>query len=130
MTSVANETQPTSQTLETVPFTAGDGMQLNLIHARGGKSPTRGPILLVHGAGVRANLFRPPSGHTIVDMLLAEGYDVWLENGVPASTSPPIGGRSTRRRSTIIRTQSKRSCVKPAPTASRRSSIARARPAS
>ena len=30
--------------------------------------------------GVRANIFRPPSGRTIVDCLLDAGYDVWLEN--------------------------------------------------
>jgi hypothetical protein len=34
----------------------------------------------VHGAGVRANLFQAPVRRTIVDALLEEGYDVWLEN--------------------------------------------------
>jgi pimeloyl-ACP methyl ester carboxylesterase len=80
MNSVAREVQPSAQTYETIPFTAGDGMALNLIHARGATPATRGPVLLVHGAGVRANLFRPPTGATIVDALLADGYDVWLEN--------------------------------------------------
>ena len=41
---------------------------------------TRGPVLLVHGAGVRANIFRAPVQTTIVDYLLDRGYDVWLEN--------------------------------------------------
>jgi hypothetical protein len=63
-----------------VPFTADDGMALNLIHVTGSRKSTRGPVLLVHGAGVRANIFRAPSGRTIVDDLLAEGWDVWLEN--------------------------------------------------
>ena len=68
-------------TLETVPFTAGDGFGCNLIHARGdGASPTKGPVLLVHGAGVRAGLFLAPVETTLVDALLAKGYDVWLEN--------------------------------------------------
>jgi hypothetical protein len=80
MSSVASTPQAVTPDSETVWFTAGDGMPLNLIHARGDKPATRGPVLVVHGAGVRANLFRPPSGRTIVDALLADGYDVWLEN--------------------------------------------------
>jgi poly(3-hydroxyalkanoate) synthetase len=36
--------------------------------------------LLIHGAGVRANLFRAPVETTLVDVLMASGYDVWLEN--------------------------------------------------
>jgi hypothetical protein len=43
---------------DTVPFTAGDGFECNLIHVQGEKPATRGPVILVHGAGVRANLFR------------------------------------------------------------------------
>jgi len=63
-----------------VPFTAGDGMALNLVNIRGPQEPTREPVLVVHGAGVRANLFRAPTDVTIVDALIAAGYDVWLEN--------------------------------------------------
>lgn len=63
-----------------VSFTAGDGRALHLIHVTGEVAPTRGPVLLVHGAGVRGEIFRPPSGRTIVDALLDAGYDVWLEN--------------------------------------------------
>lgn len=63
-----------------VPFVAGDGMQCNLINVRGESEPTRGPVLLVHGAGVRASIFRPPVSTTVVDYLVARGYDVWLEN--------------------------------------------------
>jgi pimeloyl-ACP methyl ester carboxylesterase len=63
-----------------VLFTAGDGTPLNLINVRGEGQSSKGPVLLVHGAGVRANIFRPPTERTLVDMLLAEGYDVWLEN--------------------------------------------------
>ena len=36
---------------------------------RGEREPTKGPVLLVHGAGVRAELFRPPVDRTIVDTL-------------------------------------------------------------
>jgi hypothetical protein len=36
--------------------------------------------MLVHGAGVRANIFRPPVEVSFVDYLLSHGYDVWLED--------------------------------------------------
>jgi hypothetical protein len=65
---------------EVVPFLADDGFPCNLIHAQGDKPPTRGPVLVIHGAGVRANLFRAPVEWTLVDELISRGYDVWLEN--------------------------------------------------
>ncbi|WP_434379635.1 alpha/beta fold hydrolase [Melittangium boletus] len=65
---------------EVVDFRAGDGTPLNLIRVHGPRAPFRGPVMLVHGAGVRANIFRPPTRQTLVDALLADGYDVWLEN--------------------------------------------------
>jgi hypothetical protein len=55
-------------------------MELNLINLRGKERPTKGPVLLVHGAGVRANIFRVPTDHTFVDALVEQGFDVWLEN--------------------------------------------------
>ncbi|MDQ1695508.1 MAG: hypothetical protein QOJ03_861 [Frankiaceae bacterium] len=68
-------------TTETVvPFVAGDGHPLNLVHVEGTRAAVRGPVLLVHGAGVRANLFRPPTDETVVDALLDAGWDVWLLN--------------------------------------------------
>jgi pimeloyl-ACP methyl ester carboxylesterase len=63
-----------------VPFQAGDGRPLNLVHVQGAQAPSKGPVMLVHGAGVRANIFRAPVQQTIVDALLEAGYDVWLEN--------------------------------------------------
>ena len=63
-----------------VPYRAGDGLDLNLVHVRGERDATRGPVILVHGAGVRANLFNAPVPTTVVDALLERGYDVWLEN--------------------------------------------------
>ncbi len=65
---------------EVVPFTTGDGRPANVVHVLGAHPPTRGPVLLVHGAGVRANIFRAPVDANLVDVLVAEGYDVWLEN--------------------------------------------------
>lgn len=63
-----------------VPFTAGDGLACNLVNVRGNTPPTNGPVILVHGAGVRANIFRAPVAISIVDYLVIHGYDVWLEN--------------------------------------------------
>ncbi len=74
---------------EVVPFRAGDGMECNLIHIRGSVTPVKGPVLLVHGAGVRANIFRSPVRTTLVDTLVKEGYDVWLENWRASIDLPP-----------------------------------------
>jgi pimeloyl-ACP methyl ester carboxylesterase len=74
---------------QVVPFTALDGLPLNLIHVLGSQPPTRGPVILVHGAGVRANLFRAPTPINLVDVLVAEGYDVWLENWRASIDFPP-----------------------------------------
>jgi len=63
-----------------VPFQSGDGFQCNLINVRSLTPPVKGPVLLVHGAGVRANIFRAPVKTSIVDYLVERGYDVWLEN--------------------------------------------------
>lgn len=65
---------------QVVPLTAGDGTRLTLVHVRGPLEPWRGPVLLVHGAGVRAELFRPPTPRTLVDALLERGWDVWMLN--------------------------------------------------
>lgn len=67
-------------TTEVVPVTAGDGRALNVHHVVGPRPPSRGPVLLVHGAGVRADIFRAPERRTVVDALLAAGWDVWLSN--------------------------------------------------
>ncbi|MGH8867343.1 MAG: esterase [Actinomycetes bacterium] len=74
------------------PFTALDGVPLTLVHVtRGdGRPPTRGPVMLVHGSGVRAELFRPPIGRTFVDALLDEGWDVWLLNWRASIDLPPL----------------------------------------
>ena len=67
-----------------IPLTAPDGVPLSLVHvgirSDRGRPPTRGPVMLVHGAGVRAELFRPPLKRTLVDALLDDGWDVWLLN--------------------------------------------------
>lgn len=65
---------------ERVGFTTADGRRLDLLHVTGEHPPTRDPVILVHGAGVRADIFRPPTDQTLVEALIAEGHDVWLEN--------------------------------------------------
>jgi pimeloyl-ACP methyl ester carboxylesterase len=74
---------------EVVDVRAGDGVPLNLVHPRREEPPTRGPVLLVHGAGVRAEIFRPPVERTLVDVLLDAGYDVWLANWRASIDLPP-----------------------------------------
>ena len=71
---------PAALRREVVPFLADDGFPLNLVHVRGDHEPTRGPVILVHGAGVRANVFQAPVSTTLVDVLVEHGFDVWLEN--------------------------------------------------
>lgn len=58
----------------------GDGVTLTLIRVRRDDAPTRGPVLLVHGAGMRAESFRPRGVRTLVDALLNDGHDAWMLN--------------------------------------------------
>ena len=74
---------------QVIPFTAGDGMECNLINVRGDETPDKGPVLMVPGGGVRANIFRAPVPQNIVDYLVEEGYDVWLENWRGSIELPP-----------------------------------------
>lgn len=64
----------------TIPFRAGDGLQCNLVNVKAEEHPPKGPVLVVHGAGVRADIFRAPVETNFVDFLVEQGYDVWLEN--------------------------------------------------
>ncbi len=72
-----------------VPFTARDGFACDLVNVRGEEPPTRGPVLLVHGAGVSADIFRAPVETNLVDYLVGRGYDVWLENWRASIKFPP-----------------------------------------
>ncbi len=65
---------------KTIPFRTIDNLNLNLIHVTGPKKPTKEPVLLIHGAGVRANIFNPPTEKNVIEALIEHGYDVWLEN--------------------------------------------------
>src|SRR3954453_10372795 len=76
-------------TTTVVRITAGDGRPLPVAPVEGERRPTRGLVLVVHGAGVRAELFRPPTSTTFVDALIRAGYDVWLENWRASIDLPP-----------------------------------------
>jgi hypothetical protein len=67
-------------TPEIVDFAARDGFGLNFHHYPSVGAAQAGPVIVVHGAGVRADLFVPPTQETFVDALLDAGYDVWLLN--------------------------------------------------
>jgi hypothetical protein len=72
-----------------IPFTAGDGFACNLVNVKGEERPPKGPVLVVHGAGVRADIFRAPVETNFVDCLVQQGYDVWLENWRASIDFPP-----------------------------------------
>jgi pimeloyl-ACP methyl ester carboxylesterase len=72
-------TTAAAHTDELIPLDIADGVPCNLVHVRGEEEPTKGPVLLVHGVGVRTEIWRPPTPRTIVEALVDEGYDVWLE---------------------------------------------------
>ncbi|CAM5524535.1 alpha/beta fold hydrolase [Kitasatospora aureofaciens] len=79
-TTAAGRTTRRDHVTEVRPLTALDGRPLTLVHVQGRHPPTRGPVLVAHGAGVRAELFRPPLPRTFVDALIDDGWDVWLFN--------------------------------------------------
>jgi hypothetical protein len=68
-----------SDNFDVIPFQALDGFPLNFWRYKH-SSRTKCPVILVHGAGVRCNLFNSPNEINIVKALAAQGYDVWLEN--------------------------------------------------
>lgn len=73
-----------------IPFTARDGMPLLLTRIHSPDiTPINGPILLVHGAGVRGKIFRPPEPVNFVRYLIEHRYEVWLEEWRASTEVPP-----------------------------------------
>lgn len=81
---LANFGQPTR-----ITFPARDGFPLQLTRVSNGTSENRTPVLLVHGAGVRSNIFNPPNAITLPQLLVAEGYDPWLLDWRGSIEAPP-----------------------------------------
>jgi hypothetical protein len=77
------------------PFEVGDlDFPLNVQRLRLARSnsqkPDLGPVLLIPGSGVRANMFYgQPVGETLAERLLGLGYDVWVENWRASIDFPP-----------------------------------------
>jgi hypothetical protein len=63
-----------------VRFQTKDGRRLSMVRVQGDREPYRGPVLLAPGAALRGDAFEPPVRTTLVDLLVEQGYDVWLEN--------------------------------------------------
>ena len=72
-------TTAAAHTDERHAFTTADGIECSVVHVTGPKAPTKGPVLLVHGVGVRTEIWRPPTPRTLVEALIDDGYDVWME---------------------------------------------------
>lgn len=84
------ETAGPDVSFETVPFKAADGFGLKLRHLKPQTPVSAGaPVLLVHGAGVRANIFNPPTRDTLPQMLSRAGHDVWLLDWRASIDLPP-----------------------------------------
>ena len=69
-----------NHSFDVFPFQALDGFNCNLWRLKTNFFARKGPVLLVHGAGVRSNIFNPPNDKNLLDVLSIAGYDVWLEN--------------------------------------------------
>lgn len=91
---MSTQSRPTTRADHQPTFhvvTTGDGRPITLWNIRGRHEPTRDqPVILVHGAGVRAEIFRPPTERTLVDALIDDGWDVWLLNWRASIDLDPI----------------------------------------
>jgi hypothetical protein len=71
-----------------VPFAAPDGTRLFLTRVRAAHTP-KGPVLLIAGTSVPANVFEAPVSETIVQRLAREGYDVFIETWRGSASEHP-----------------------------------------
>ena len=69
---------------------AGDGHPMTLHQIRGEQLPRGRPVLCLHGAGVRGDLFYgPPGGACLARSLVDAGRDVWVSNWRASMDLPP-----------------------------------------
>ncbi len=75
------------------PFAVEDldfPLNVQRLKLAGTGEPSGEPVLLIPGSGVRANMFYgQPVGETLAELLLAQGYDVWVENWRASIDFPP-----------------------------------------
>ncbi len=60
-----------------IPFDTGDDFRLSFTRVFDAVKGPGQPVLLVHGAGVRSNIFSPPHSNSLDIVLARAGYDVW-----------------------------------------------------
>ena len=87
---------------EVIPFTIGDGRTGNVLHVVRARTPdadaqvpAKGPVLLVHGAGVRGNIFR--AAVLVNENLDAASLQFYRQSpgsaAVPVQFLPPPAGQ-------------------------------------
>lgn len=81
------------RTTEVATITAGDIWKLRMCRYRKGRT-TGEPVLLVHGAATNQHNFTVPEGESLVDYLVAKGYDCWTIDLRGTRTSQPPFERS------------------------------------
>ncbi|MCZ0954637.1 MAG: alpha/beta hydrolase [Rhodospirillaceae bacterium] len=64
-------------TARKIEFEAPDGQSLRFTRVEPSSVTHPEPVLLVHGAGVRGNIFSPPYQESLDSKLARAGYDVW-----------------------------------------------------
>lgn len=75
----APRTPPVPLREDIVPYTTEDGFTGHLVRVRHAeREPHLGPVYMAAGSSVRTNIFRAPISINIVERLVQEGYDVWL----------------------------------------------------
>lgn len=67
-------------TSEIIPYITEDGFPLTLERHYNPENMQKGPVMLVHGAGVSADIFNAPTQENIIQFLVKNGYDVWNQN--------------------------------------------------
>src|SRR5262249_47146352 len=71
------------------PYEA-NGVPLLLIRVRNpDELPTKGPVLLIAGTSVPFNIFEAPISKSIVERLVEEGYEVWMQSWRASANSTP-----------------------------------------
>lgn len=81
--------EETVSTLEEVSFQTEDAKTLKLRRRLPASRSDLGPVLLVHGAGVRSHIFEPPRPGNIDVALAKAGFDVWNLDWRASIDQPP-----------------------------------------